>query len=176
MAQPLDVMPAGSMDGVVPSVSFPNDVFKPAVLSSLRELDPKDVMLEENIGESTSLAASLVRTESSIEAIVSEMEQHGESATLFKRLRLKESEQLELSTKLAEARLRERNPKSAAFAEMVTLAAFAASEQHRLRLRELLCTIIESIWVLIVPRKSHRLCAVQIFFNPTFRTSRGGYL
>jgi hypothetical protein len=28
-----------------------------------------------------------------------------------------------------------------------------------------LCTIIESIWVLIVPRKSHRLCAVQIFFN-----------
>jgi hypothetical protein len=75
------------MDGVVPSVSFPNDVFKPAVPSSLRELDPKDVMLEENIGESTSLAASLVRTASSIEAIVSEMEQHGESATLFKRLK-----------------------------------------------------------------------------------------
>src|SRR5215471_18528819 len=26
-------------------------------------------------------------------------------------------------------------------------------------------TAIEEIWVLIVPRKSHRLCAAQIFFN-----------
>jgi hypothetical protein len=93
------------------------------------------------------------------------MEQHGESPALFRRLRQKESEQQELSTKLAEARLRERDPKSAAFAEMVTLVDIATSEQHRLRLRELLRTIIESIWILIVPRRSHRLCAAQVFFE-----------
>jgi hypothetical protein len=93
------------------------------------------------------------------------MEQHGESPTLYKRLRIKEAEQREITVKLAEARLRERNPKSAAFAEMVTLADIATTEQHRLRLRELLRTIITEIWVLVVPRKSHRLAAVQVFFN-----------
>jgi hypothetical protein len=93
------------------------------------------------------------------------MEEHRESPILFKRLRQKEAEKQELSTKLAEARLREQNPKSAAFAEMVTLLDVATSEHHRLRLRELLRQIVDSIWILVVPRKSHRLCAVQILFN-----------
>jgi hypothetical protein len=70
MAQPLDVMPASSIDGVVPSVSFPNDVFEPAVLSLLKELNTPDVMIEESAGESTSLAASLVRVQDSIKSIV----------------------------------------------------------------------------------------------------------
>jgi hypothetical protein len=159
------LVPASSMEGAVPSISFPCDIFEPAILSLLKELNPRDVMIEESTGESTSLAASLVRVEDSIKLIVSEMEEHGESPVLFKRLRQKESEQQELSTKLTEARLREQNPKSSAFAEMVTLVDIATSEQHRLRLRELLRTIIEEIWVLIVPRRSHRLCVVQVYFT-----------
>jgi hypothetical protein len=150
---------------VVPSVSFPNDVFEPAVLSLLKELNPREVMIEESADESTSLAAALVRAESSVELIITEMEQHVESPALFKRLRQKEYEQQALAAKLAEARLRERNPKSAAFAEMVTLMDVATSELHRLRLRELLRTIIDEVWVLVIPRKSRRLCAVQIFFS-----------
>ena len=136
-------MPATSSEGVVPSISFPTDVFEPAVLSLLKELNPRDVLVEESTGESVARAASLVRVESSIASILTEMETHGESPVLFKRLRQKESEQQELSTKLTEARLREQNPKSSAFAEMVTLVDIATSEQHRLRLRELLRTIIE---------------------------------
>jgi hypothetical protein len=159
------LVPASSMDGIVPGISFPCDIFEPAILSLLKELNPKDVLLEEEAGESTSLAASLVRVEQSILSIIAEMEEHGESSLLFKRLRQKESEQQALAHKLAEARLREQNPKSSAFAEMVTLVDIASSEQHRLRLRELLRTIIEEIWVLIVPRKSHRLCVVQIYFT-----------
>jgi hypothetical protein len=48
---------------------------------------------------------------------------------------------------------------------MVTLMDIATSEQHRLRLRELLRTIIDDVWVLVIPRKSHRLAAVQVFFS-----------
>jgi hypothetical protein len=48
---------------------------------------------------------------------------------------------------------------------MATLADASVSEPHRLKLRELLRTIIESIWVLVVPRKSHRFCVAQIFFT-----------
>jgi hypothetical protein len=131
------------MEGVEPSVSFPNDVFEPTILSLLKELNPQDVMIEESAGESSSMAASLVRVEASIESITAEMEAHGESPVLFKRLRQQEAKQQELAVKLAEARLREQNPRSSAFAEMVTLVDIATSEQHRLRLRELLRTIIE---------------------------------
>jgi DNA invertase Pin-like site-specific DNA recombinase len=159
------LVPAASLHGATKTISFPNSEFEQAILSMLRELRPQDVLIEESPGESTALAASLVRTESSIESIVGEMEQHGESPALFKRLRQKEAEQQALAVTLAEARLREQNPKSAAFAEMVTLMDIATSEQHRLRLRELLRTLIEEVWVLIVPRRSHRLCAIQIFFN-----------
>jgi hypothetical protein len=66
-----------------PSCSFPNDVFEPAILSLLKELNPKDMLVEETAGESTSLAASLVRVEESIASIVSEMDEHGESPILF---------------------------------------------------------------------------------------------
>jgi hypothetical protein len=48
---------------------------------------------------------------------------------------------------------------------MITLLDVATDEPHRLRLRELLRTLIAEIWILIVPRKSYRLCAVQIFFR-----------
>jgi hypothetical protein len=159
------LVPASSMEGVVPSVSFPNDVFEPAVLSLLRELNPKDVLAKETTGESVALAASLVRVEESIASIVTEMDQHGESAVLFKRLRQKEAAQKKLATKLAEARLHEQNPKSEAFAKMLTLEDIATSEHQRLRLRELLRNVIEEIWVLVVPRRSHRLCVAQIYFT-----------
>jgi hypothetical protein len=48
---------------------------------------------------------------------------------------------------------------------MTSLVDIATTEQHRLRLRDLLRTLIEEIWVLVVPRRSHRLCALQIFFR-----------
>jgi hypothetical protein len=47
----------------------------------------------------------------------------------------------------------------------MTLVDVAKTEGARLRLRELLRTIIEEIVILIVPRRSHRLAAVQIFFR-----------
>jgi hypothetical protein len=153
------------MDGVEPICSFPNDVFEPAVLSLLRELNPKEVLIEETTGESVSLAASLARVEQSILSVTAEMEEHGESPILFTRLRQKEAEQQALAVKLSEARLREQNPLTSAFTEMTSLVDIATSEQHRLRLRELLRTLIGEVWVLVVPRKSHRLCVVQIFFR-----------
>ena len=71
-------------------------------MSLLKELNPRDVLIEESAGESTSLAASLVRVEESIASITSEMEEHGESPVLFKRLRQKEAAQKKLAVKLAE--------------------------------------------------------------------------
>jgi hypothetical protein len=41
----------------------------------------------------------------------------------------------------------------------------AASHCRRLRLRDLLRTVIEEAGILIVPRGSHRFAAVQLFFR-----------
>ena len=140
-----------SMEGAAPSVSFPHEIFEEAVLRLLKEVDPADVLGAEPIGESTSLAASLNRIDVSITALVDEMETNGESAILFKRLREKEAERQELAKRLTAARQRERTPRSAAFSAAKTLLDVAGDEAHRLRLRELLRTIVEEIVILIVP-------------------------
>jgi hypothetical protein len=156
---------AKSMEGAAPSQSFPHEIFEEAVLRLLKEVDPADVLGEEPASETMSLTASLTRVDVSIEALVGDMEANGESAILFQRLRQKETERQELAKRLADAKQRERTPRSTAFAAVKTLLDVAKDEPNRLRLRELLRTIVEEIWVLIVPRRSHRLAAVQVFFK-----------
>ena len=60
---------------------------------------------------------------------------------------------------MAQARQREANPVSVAWAEARPLLDLARDEPTRLKLRELLRRMIESVVVLIVPRRSHRLAA-----------------
>jgi hypothetical protein len=154
---------ASSLDGASASVSFPNDIFEAAILSLLKEVDPADVLGEEPADETTAIAAALARVNLSIESIEDEMDSHGESAILYKRLRKREAERRDLAGRLAVARQRERTPRTAAFAEASTLFDVAVGEERRLRLRVLLRQLIDSIWILIVPRKSHRLCCADLF-------------
>jgi len=155
---------AASMEGREKSVSFPLDVFEPAVLSCLKEIDPADVMDSEPAGESASLAAELARVKQSMGAIVADLEENGDSPAILKRLRDKESSHASLSRRLAEARALERHPKAASLAEANTLIEAASDEATRLRLRQLLRDAIEGVWVLVVPQSSGRLAAVQVYF------------
>ena len=63
-------------------------------------------------------------------------------------------------------RQRESNPRSVAWAETQSLLDVAKNEVSRLRLRDLLRTIVEDIVVLIIRRRSHRFrAAVQVRFQ-----------
>jgi hypothetical protein len=154
------------MEGQGPCVSFPHDAFEGAILSLLKEVDPADVLGGEPEGESTAVAAELAIKEQRARLVEAELAgDEGDVPALARVLRRLDSECRGLRRRLAEARQRERNPLSVAWAEMRSLLDVATTEKHRLRLRELLRDMIEEILVLITPRRSHRLCVIQIFFR-----------
>lgn len=155
---------AGSMEGRTRSVSFLLDVFESSVLDWLEEIDPADVFGATE-GESVALAAELARVKQSMDAIVTDLEENGDSPAVLKRLRGKEAEHASLARRLASARLAERRPKAAALAEAKTLIDVAKDEAARLRLRQLLRDSIEAVWVLVIPMQGCRLAAVQIHFE-----------
>jgi DNA invertase Pin-like site-specific DNA recombinase len=157
--------------GVGHNESFPLDTFERAVLSCLREIDPRELLTAEPAGgpdAAMTLVAELVRVEASISAITAEMEEHGESPALFKRLREKETTQRECAAKLAAARQKSAHPLSESWSEtkslLATLDAAPDHPEARLRLREALRRIVDEIRVLVVPARRDRLAAVQIWF------------
>jgi DNA invertase Pin-like site-specific DNA recombinase len=156
-------------EGSAPCCSFPFDVFERAILSCLQEIDPHEILNgDHGPDEALALAGHLAEVESSIALISREMDEHGESPTLFKRLRAKEQLQRDLAARLAEARQKAAHPLSESWGEFQTLAgaleAAPDPDDVRLRLRAVLRRMIDSIWILIVPRGHVRLCTAQIWF------------
>jgi DNA invertase Pin-like site-specific DNA recombinase len=159
----------GGQDG---SVSFPYPVFEEAMLSCLRELNPAEVIGEEPEGESTALALELVGVEQRLKTLEEELTGEGsEVPTLIRAVKVLEVKRQDLQQRLAVARQREANPRSVAWAEAKGLLEVAHDEESRLRLRSLLRGIIESVWMVVVPRRSHRVAAVQVYFTGGGRRS-----
>jgi DNA invertase Pin-like site-specific DNA recombinase len=157
---------ARSMEGGVPSLSFPHDIFEQALLSLLKEVNPADVLGKEPEGESAAVAAELAVKEQRSRQIEAELAGGEDDVpALVRVLRKLDAECSSLRKQLATLRQKESNPRSVAWVETLTLLDVAKDETKRLRLRELLRTIIAEIQVLIVPRRSHRLAVVQVFFE-----------
>jgi hypothetical protein len=157
---------AKSMEGAAPSVSFPHEIFEEAVLSLLKEVNPAEVLGKEPESESTAVATELAVKEQRCRQIEAELVGDGDDIpSLVRVLRTLSQDCVSLRKRLAILREKESNPRSIAWAEALSLLDVAKDETGRLRLRELLRTIVEEIWVLIVPRRSHRLAAVQVFFK-----------
>jgi DNA invertase Pin-like site-specific DNA recombinase len=156
-------------EGRAPFRSFPAETFERAVLGRLREIDPHAILNgDEGPDRALGLAADLARVEASLAALNADMDEHGESPTLMKRVRDKEAEQRRLGAELAEAQRRAANPLSASWGEAQSLAdaldRAPDQEEARLRLRSALRRIVDSIWLLVVPRGLARICAVQVWF------------
>lgn len=152
------------------SYSFPAPVFERVILARLREIDPHDILNGSRPDEAAPLAAELTAVEASIALLGAEMDEHGESPTLFRRLRDKEARQRELTQLLAEARERAAHPLSESWGEMGSLIDALDSDpsppDRRIRLRAVLRRVVAEIWLLVIPvaGKAERLCAVQIAF------------
>jgi DNA invertase Pin-like site-specific DNA recombinase len=157
---------ARSIEGAGPILSFPSVVFEEAILKLLKEVNPADVLGREPESESAAVAAELAAKEQRMRQIEAELTGDGDDVpTLVRVVRSLSGECDGLRKRLAAIRQKEANPRSVAWSEALTLIDVAKDESQRLRLRELLRTIIEEIWILIVPRQSHRLAAVQIYFR-----------
>jgi DNA invertase Pin-like site-specific DNA recombinase len=153
-----------------PARTYPEETFEKAILSCLREIDPGDLLpKDDGPDESLVLSARLEQVRASIAALNADMDEHGESPALMKRVRDKEAEEQELEEKLRAARQTAAVPLPDAWEDCHTLLdALAAAPDPmdaRLRLRTLLRRIVAEIVLLVHPRGKDRLAAVQMHFQ-----------
>ncbi len=149
--------------------SLPYDGFERCVLSRLREIDAHEILNgDEGPDETLALAAELAGVEAELADAAAFMEANGFSATIGKRVNGLEGRKRDLAARLAEARLDAAHPLSESWGEAQTLADAidnaADPRDARLRLRAALRRIVDSVWLLVVPRGLDRLAAVQIRF------------
>jgi DNA invertase Pin-like site-specific DNA recombinase len=150
--------------------TFPFASFEGAILSCLREINPHDILNgDSGPDESQVLAGQLARIEAELCDATAFMEREGFSAAIGKRVQALETQKRNLSGQLAEARLKAAHPASEAWGEAQSLISALASaadpRDARLRLRSALRQIVDSIWMLILPRGCNRLCAAQVWFS-----------
>ncbi|HEY7157293.1 MAG TPA: recombinase family protein [Gemmataceae bacterium] len=152
-------------DGSAPYVSFPADIFETAMRRFLKDIDPKEILDGVNgHGELMALQGELGEVEAAIVALVADLDQHGESPTLYARLRAKEARRAELLKLLAEAQQKAANPLSDAWGQLQAVLGRDGNEEERMRLRGILRRTVEEIQVLIVRRGVDRLAWVQVWF------------
>jgi DNA invertase Pin-like site-specific DNA recombinase len=157
-----------AVEGRAPARTFPFDVFERAVLSLLKEIDPREILNGDHAPDETqALAGELARTEVKIGELEAELE-NGDVAALARKLRELEARKRDLVDKLADARQKAAHPLSEAWGEARSLieALDGAPDpvDARIRLRAVLRRMIDSIWILPVLRGRDRLCAVQVWF------------
>ncbi len=157
------------IEGRAPMVSFPFPTFEKAILSRLREIKPKEILDGTNgHNDVMTLEGEKGQLEKDIAILDSDLDSEGESPTLYARLRRKETRLGEVNKLLLEAQKRAANPLSTAWGEAQSLIDVLESapdkEDCRLRIRTALRRIVDSIWLLVVPRGIERLAAVQIWF------------
>ena len=158
-----------SQEGRSTCFSFRYDVFERAILSKLAEIDPAEIVgRDRSDNEVITLSGELASVTASIAAIEAELNAHGESPVLFRRLRAKEDEQRELTAGLTEARAKAAHPLAESWGQCRSLLSAIDKapdpDDARLRLRSALRRMVESICMLVVPRGLTRLVAVQVYF------------
>jgi DNA invertase Pin-like site-specific DNA recombinase len=160
------LVPSRSMEGAAPCLGFSHDVFEQAILKLLKELNPADVIGKEPESESANVAADLAAKELRVKQIEAELIGDGDDIpALVRVVRSLNAECNDLRKKLSQSRRSESSSQSAAWTETMTLIDVAKDESHRLRLRDLLRTVIDEILIVIVKRRSHRFCACQVLFR-----------
>jgi DNA invertase Pin-like site-specific DNA recombinase len=147
--------------------TFPYHIFEEAILRFLREVDPREVLPREGEAPSRAdvLRARLTNLRRDIAGLKEDLKE-GYSKALTAVLREKEDEEENVAEELQEELARAARPVARAWKELPGLVDMIreGGDEARLRLRPVLRRVIEDAWVLIVPRGSWQLVAVQLYF------------
>jgi DNA invertase Pin-like site-specific DNA recombinase len=164
----------GPRRGVGRNELFPLETFERAVLSALREIDPREILDGDRPDDSPELAGRLAGVEQRITEVEAEM-LTGDVPALARVQRTLDAQRKELAAALASARRDAANPLSEAWGEAGALLAAvgkaADPKEARLRLRSALRRIVETVLILVVPRGRDRLAFVQVYFTGGARRS-----
>jgi DNA invertase Pin-like site-specific DNA recombinase len=150
--------------------AFPLQVFEDAILACLREIDPHEILNgDQGPDETQALAGELAHVEGRIQRLQAELRKGGDIEELASVVRDLAKDRQALADRLAEARHKASHPLSEVWGEarsiMATLKEAPDPQDARLRLRSKLRGIVESIYLLVVPRGRSRLAAVQLAFR-----------
>jgi hypothetical protein len=159
----------GAVEGRANCCSFPLATFEWRVLEKLEEINPHAILNgDEGPDEAEALAGHHAAVEAELKEASAFMDAHGFSVTIGKRVAELEARLADLAPRLALAREKAAHPLSECWGEAQSLIGAlekaADPEEARLRLRAALRRIVDSIWLLVVPRGRDRLAAVQIWF------------
>jgi DNA invertase Pin-like site-specific DNA recombinase len=160
-----------------PRHGFAYRVFERAILDQLREIKPAEVLAGANgHDEVVRLEAELAGVDAELAKVDALLHGGGLSAAVDKYARELEARRRDLAREKAVADQKAKNPLSASWGEAQSLLDVLDkapdADDARLRLRAALRRIVESVWVLVVPRGQDRLCEVQVRFKDSeaFRT------
>jgi DNA invertase Pin-like site-specific DNA recombinase len=157
-----------SIEGRSRCYTFPYATFENAVLSQLREIDPADVLgRKDGPADTAVLRAELSWVRERKTALAAELLK-GDVAALAHALRKLEAREAELAAKLDGAEEKAVKPETETWQDAKSLVQMLDStpdpEDIRLRLRAALRRMVDSIWLLVVPRGRDRLCQAQVWF------------
>jgi hypothetical protein len=148
---------------------FDAEIFERAILSLLREVDPRAVLGNApGQDEVILLAGELAHVEAQQEAIQQELLK-GDVAALARAARALDAREKELKERLSAARLAAAHPAAESWGEAMSiidvLGRSPDPRDARLRLRCLLRDRISEIWLLVVPvSETRRFCVAQVYF------------
>jgi DNA invertase Pin-like site-specific DNA recombinase len=162
----LVLVPAAAAGGRARGCRVPYDVLEQAVLSRLREVDPAEVLPKKpGASRADVLRATLANARRDLEAIQDDLAQKY-SRALAAVLREREAQEEAIAQELQEELAKTVVPAERAWGELPSLVDLVreGGDDARLKLRAVLRRVVESVWVLIVPKGSWRSCAVQVHF------------
>jgi DNA invertase Pin-like site-specific DNA recombinase len=149
--------------------SFPYDTFEQAILSCLREIDPRDILPRQEKGpdKTTVLSGRLVEIEAETEKLKARLQARYSDAVADV-LERHETEKRAIAEQLVQAHQEAATPVSHAWKEcgslLKALDTAPDAEEARVKLRAALRRMVEGCWCLFVARGATRLAAVQIWF------------
>jgi DNA invertase Pin-like site-specific DNA recombinase len=149
---------------------FDFDVFERAVLSLLREADPREILGDEpGQDEVIVLSNELAHVQEQQKAIALELLK-GDVSALARAGAALDRREKELREQLDEARARAAHPAGEQWGEAMTLIDVLDNAPDpkgcRLKLRALLSRLVDEAWLLVVPlTPTRRVCAVQLYFH-----------
>jgi hypothetical protein len=148
--------------------TFPYAVFEEKVLSLLLEIDPRDVLprREDEVSRADVLRARLADVRRDVAGLQEDL-RAGYSKALAAVLREREAEEERVAQELQDELAHTVKPAERAWGELPSLAGVVENggDEARLKLRPVLRRVVDEGRVLIVPRGSWRLVALQVFFT-----------
>lgn len=178
---------AHAREGRLPAVTFPYHLFEQMILDLLHEIPASEVTGEDDApNEVMVLSGELERIEAELNEATAFLGRKGFSVAIGEHITDLEARYTEAADKLVEANQRAAHPLAESWGEFVSLwDALKKSpdpDDTRLRIRTALRRTVETIMLLIVPRRKQRLAAVQIWFRGgshrdyllTYRKATGG--